>query len=351
VRESGKMKAVILGSPEAGRIGRAEVREVKVPSIGRGEVLVEMKACGLCGTDLEKIRGGYTAAMPVLGHEAVGVVVQVGDGVVGPKKGDRVFPHHHVSDGRCYYCRRGNETMCEEYRRTNLDPGGFAEFFRVPRRNVDAGGVLHLPSALGFEPAAMIEPLACCIRAIDKCAVQSGDSVLVAGAGPVGMAHALLLRWMKAKIIVSDVNRARLEFAEKSGAASVVDASREDVAGAAKGHTDGRGVDVAIVASGSPRALVQAIRSVRRGGKVCLFGLPEKGSRLDYDMSDMFNAEVSIVSSYGATEKETIRALDLIASKKVDAGSLITHRFPLEEFDRGVKTSAEGVGMKVLITS
>jgi L-iditol 2-dehydrogenase len=344
------MKAVLLRSPRDGSGRRSRVEEVGVPRIGPGELLVEMRVCGLCGTDLEKIRGGYTAAMPVLGHEAVGVVDQVGDGVVGLKKGDTVFPHHHVSCGRCYFCRRGSETMCEQYRKTNLDPGGFAEFFRVPRRNVDAGGVLRLPSGLGFEPAAMIEPLACCIRALDRCAVRRGDSVLVAGAGPVGMAHALLLQRMGAQVLVSEVSRTRLKFAEESTDALVVDAKRDDVPRAVKKHTDGKGVDLAIVASGSPRALVQAVGSVRRGGKVCLFGLPEKGSRLDYDISDIFNSEVSVVSSYGATEVETAKALDLIASGKVNAGSLITHKFPLEEFDRAVKASEEGTGMKVLIT-
>lgn len=342
------MKAVLLHRDAQGR-GRAEVAEVKVPQAGYGEIVVKMMACGLCGTDVEKIRGEYTAAMPILGHEAVGVVSSVGEGVAGITEGDRVFPHHHVSCGKCHYCRKGSPTMCAEYRKSNLDPGGFAEFFRVPRMNVESGGVLHLPPRLGFELAALVEPVACCLRGIDRLAPEKGDSVLVVGAGPVGMTHALLLKSQGAKVMVSDVSEPRLEFARKARVGETIDAGKADVPRQARELTAGRGPDLVMVASGNPKAIVQALKAVRRGGRVCLFGAPFEGAVLDYAVSDVFNSEISVGTTYGATEKETKRAMSLLASGKIDLQGLITHRFSLEDFAQGVQASLSGDAMKVLM--
>ena len=344
------MKSVLLKRATAGDGLSAVLSDVPLPALDEGDLLVEMKACGLCGTDIEKLHGQYTAAMPVLGHEAVGVVAATGGQSEGFKEGDRVFPHHHVPCHRCHYCLRGNETMCTDYRTSNLHPGGFSEFFRVPAWNVKGGGVLSLPPNVGFEEASMIEPAACCIRALDRCGVSPGDSVLIVGAGPVGMIHTLLLLSMKAQVFVSDISRPRLEFAEKVGAASVVDASKEEVTPVVRELTSGRGADVVMVASGSQTAIVQALKSVRKGGKVCLFGVPMKGSIIDYDISDVFNSEVSIVTSYAATDVETAKALDLIVRRRVDFGSLITHRFSLDEFPKALEMAVRGEGMKTIVT-
>lgn len=344
------MKTVLLRKPRApGTIG-AEVSEVPTPEAGAGELLVEMKACGLCGTDIEKARGEYTAALPILGHEAVGVVASLGKGVVGIREGDRVFAHHHVPCYECYYCLHGNETACEEYKSSNIYPGGFSEFFRVPKWNVSKGGILTLPPLLGFEEASLIEPTGCCVRALDKCKVNEGDSVLVVGAGPVGILHSILLRSRGAKVMISDVSEPRLRFAEKSRVECVIDAGKQDVAREVRQSTADRGADVAIVASGSPKAVLQALKSVRKGGRLCLFGVPAKGSVLDYDLSDLYNSEISLVPSYGATEAETATALGLIAADTEKFRHVITHTFPIAEFARAVETSTSGAGMKVVIT-
>ena len=328
---------------------KAMVSDIPVPSIGPGEVLVGMSACGLCGTDIEKLQGEYTAAMPVIGHEAVGEVVAVGNGVVGIGEGDRVFPHHHVPCHECYYCKHGCETMCNGYKTSNLDPGGFSEFFRVPAWNVSKRGVLCLPSKIGDEEATMIEPVACCIRALAKCGVRADDSVLVVGAGPVGMLHALLLRSMKANIMISDVSEPRLRFAERARVGNVLDASKRDIPEEVKEETVGRGADLAIVASSSQEAITQALKSVRKGGVVCLFGIPSKGTVLEDSVSDLYNSDVSIIPSYGATDTDTANALNLIACRHIEFGSLITHKFRLEEFALGVQAVVSGQAMKVVI--
>jgi L-iditol 2-dehydrogenase len=327
----------------------AEVSDVPRPSTGKGELVVEMRACGLCGTDIEKLRGQYTASMPVIGHEAVGIVADVGDGLDAYRPGDRVFPHHHVPCGDCHYCRSGSGTMCDRYRSSNIDPGGFSEFFRVPAWNVEKGGVLQLPPTLDFEAGALIEPVACCLRAIGRSAVKPGDFVFVVGAGPVGLAHALALKSKGNQVAVSDISERRLAFAERLGIRDVIDDRKGAAAGEVKRLNGGRGADLAVVASGSPKAIVQALKSVRKGGKVCLFGIPPKGSVLDYDVSEAYNSELTVVSSYGATETETREAVDMMTKGGVDFSPLVTHRFPLSRFGEALETASNGDGMKILV--
>ena len=342
------MKSIVLTSQGEGGKPRPELAELDVPSPGRGELVVKMEACGLCGTDLEKMRGEYTASMPLLGHEAVGVVSAVGEGVEGFKEGDRVFPHHHVPCYECYTCKAGDDTMCDMYRKSNIHPGGFSEFFRVPEWNVSKGAVLHLPGRVTFEEGALIEPVACCLRAV-KGRVKRGETVLVAGAGPVGLMHALLLEPMGAEVVITDVVHSRLEFARAMGVQVVLDASKDDVPAKVRGETQGRGADLAIVASGSRAAIMQALRSIRRGGRVCLFGVPSKGSVLDYDISELYNSGQQIVTSYGANDAETREALKVIGSNPKFA-RLVTHRFPLAKFNDAVAAAAGGQAVKVVVT-
>ena len=311
--------------------------------------MVEMEACGLCGTDLEKMKGEYTSAMPVLGHEAVGTVKEAGEGATF-RAGDRVFPHHHVACKGCYYCRRGDETICPDYKTSNISPGGFSELIRVPRWNVSKGGVARLPASMSFEEGALIEPLACCIRALDRCDVRPDDSVLVAGAGPVGMMHALLLKAAGARVMVSDVAKPRLELAARLSGAAVFDASSRELPGAVRAETAGRGADLAVVASGSARAVAQALKSVRRGGRLCLFGIPAAGGRLEEDLSAFYDSTVTVMSSYGADDADVAKAVDAIERRAQEFRPLVTHRFPLARFDEAVRTMASGEGLKVLVT-
>jgi L-iditol 2-dehydrogenase len=342
------VKAIVLAPADGGLGYVPKLMESEEPHPGKGELTVSMAACGLCGTDLEKMRGEYTASRPVIGHEAVGVVKEA-NGVDGFRAGDRVFPHHHVPDYECYLCRAGNETMCDKYRSSNLVPGGFSETIIVPQWNVTKGGVLKLPEEMDFWVASLIEPLACCVRAVRKCHVEIGETALVAGAGPVGMMHALLMKPVGTKVIISDVVEERLRFAEKAGVGIVVDA-KEDVPANVKSETGGRGADVAMVASGSKAAIIQALRSVRKGGRVCLFGVPTKGSVLDFDIGDLYNSEQEITTSYGATEADTKAALNVLSSRGGEFGKLVTHRFPLGRFDEALNAASGRTAMKVVMT-
>ena len=342
------MKSIVLQAQRGGGGPKVELAEMDVPVPGRGELVVKMEACGLCGTDLEKMRGEYTASMPILGHEAAGVISAVGDGVTSFKEGDRVFPHHHVPCYECYFCKAGDDTMCDMYRKSNIPPGGFSEYFRVPEWNVAKGGVLPLPHEVTFEEGALIEPTACCLRGIRKHA-KAGETVLVVGAGPVGLMHALLLEPMEVRVVISDISRPRLEFAERMRLGMVLDASKDDVPGRLRTETQGRGADLAIVASGSKAAIMQALGSIRKGGRVCLFGVPTKGSVLGYDISELYNSGQQIVTSYGADDVDTKAALGIIASNP-DFARLVTHRFSLSKFDDAVAAASGGEAMKVIVT-
>ena len=324
---------------------------VPKPKIGHGEVLVRLKAGGICGTDLEKIHGGYGPG-GILGHEVSGVIEHVGEGVRDLQRGDKVVAHHHVPCYSCYYCQHGDYTMCDSFKATNLDPCGFAEFFRVPEFNVTRGGVIPLPDTVGFEEAALLEPTACCIRALDKSGAQSGNNVLIVGLGPTGLTHLQLLRNMGAgEIVGTDVQKARLNMAKKMGADLVLDPNEQDVSKEV-GKVASSGVDLAIVSTGNPKALSQAFSSVRKGGRILLFGAPAQGAVHRLDVSSLFARQTSIITSYSCVEPEIRRALDLVSRKAIDLGALVTHRFPLKEAPRALEFARSSpAAVKTMIVS
>lgn len=330
--------------------GEVEVRKVPVPRIGPKEILVKMEACGICGTDIEKVKGEFVTP-PKLGHEVAGVVAEAGRNVEGLEEGDRVFVHHHVPCYKCHYCRHGDHTMCDEFPRSNLDPCGMADYFRVPEANVERGAVLKLPEGVGFEEATLIEPLACCIRGLNKVPIEPGDDALVVGAGPAGL---MMLALLRAKgvgsLLASEVSPPRLAAAKEFGADLAVNPLEGDLGEAVNSVTDGRGVDLAVVAVGSAKVASQTLGLVRKGGWLLLFGAPPPGDALSYDASKLFIRELKIVPSYSTTEAETNAALKLLRLGGLKVSRLISHRFKLEEAGRAFEAAmAGGEALKVIV--
>lgn len=343
------MKAVFVKGHSA-----VSVDDVKAPEMaGEGDVIVSMRACGLCGSDLEKVYGEYGMPSGRLGHEPAGEVVRVGRAVRGFSAGDRVFIHHHVPCYSCHYCLHGDHTMCPEYQNSNISPCGLAEQFLVPEWNVSRGGLVKLPDGMSFDEASLIEPLACCIRAWDKPGFQAGDDVAVLGAGPAGLMHVILARAFGAgKIFVSDINDFRLNFARKYDVETFNSLSDQNFAQKIREQTAGRGVDIAIVATGSTKAIVQSFDMTRRGGRIVLFGVPPKGSQVSYDMSRLYANEHSLIPSYAASEVETNQAIKLMTEKRLDMASLITHRFDIKHADEAIRCAHEARdAMKVIVTA
>ena len=270
------------------------VNETENPKLDSGEILVQMQACGICGSDLEKVFGEYGQPSMRLGHEPAGVIIDVSSGVTLFKKGDRVFTHHHVPCYSCHLCKHGNETMCPKYYETNLSPCGLSEEYVVPKWNVDHGGVLKIPDSMSFEEAAMIEPLACCVRAWTKYSYQEGDSVAIFGVGPTGMMHVMLAQSKKfSKIFCFDVNDFRLTFAKKFNITDSINSLDENRKQKILDHTQGNGVDVAIVATSNLNALEDAIDMVRKGGAVMMFGVPSKDAKILLNMGKIYSKAVS----------------------------------------------------------
>ncbi|MBE43697.1 MAG: L-iditol 2-dehydrogenase [Thaumarchaeota archaeon] len=331
---------------------QVSVDNVPSPGIGDGDVLVKMKACGLCGSDLEKIYGHYGMVSQRLGHEPAGEIKAVGKNVKDFKVGDRVFVHHHVPCYSCHYCEHEDYTMCQYYQKSNLDPCGLAEIFLVPEWNVSRGGIIKLPDSISFDEAAMIEPLACCIRAINKVNITNNDDIAVIGVGPAGIMHILLAKAFGAnRVFALDINDFRLNFAKKMGAELAVNINKEE-SSIINDLTDGRGVDITIVSTGNTKALLHSLTLTRKGGEVVLFGVPPKDSKIQLDVNHMFLNEIKLIPSLAASEKETNYALELITSKQVDIKSIITHRFSLERTSDAIKCAYDAKdAMKVIITS
>jgi L-iditol 2-dehydrogenase len=328
------------------------VDDVEKPSLGPGDILVKMESCGICGSDVEKVFGKYSQPSRKLGHEPAGIISEVGSKVKDFKKDDRVFTHHHVPCYDCHFCNHGNETMCPKYYETNLSPCGLAEEYLVPEWNVSHGGVLKISDSMSFDEAAMIEPLACCIRSWHKFPHKKGDSAAIFGVGPTGMMHVMLAKDKGfEKIFCLDVNDFRLEFAKKFQITQSINSNDSSRREKILHETENRGVDVVIVATGNLKALDDAIELVRKGGAIMMFGVPSKGDTMNIDMSKVYSKEITLTTSYAASDYDTKEALELIKSSRADVKSLITHKYSILETQKAFDHAHDGSdAMKIIIT-
>jgi len=338
------MKAAMYYNQEDIRI-----EEMPTPEIREDEVLIEMKACGICGSDL---MDWYlkTRAPLVLGHEPTGIITKKGSKVRGFSVGDRVFVHHHVACLTCHYCTHRDYTLCEQFHKTHIDPGGLAEYFIVPAPNLQID-TLKIPETLSFEEATLIEPVGCCIRAFRKGNIQVGDTVVVIGAGTTGIIHTALSKIFGAsKTIVSDLIDYRLQMAKKFGADVIVNAENEDLKGVVKAETDGIGADLVVVTAPSIEAYKAGLSVCRKGGKLIVFAPTHPGKYLEISPKELFFSEIQIIPSYSTSHLETRTALELIKSGRLKVKELITHRFRLADVAKAFKTALENrESLKVIV--
>ncbi len=325
------------------------LEQMPVPEIGPGEMLVQVKACGLCGSDLMEWYADAKAPA-VLGHELVGFVSQLGGGVQGFMRGDRVFVHHHVPCFVCHYCRRGSYSSCQTFKESRIYPGGFAEYIRVPAINVQRD-VLHLPEGLDFEEATLIEPAACAIRGMKRAGSQEGDTVLIIGVGVSGLLFAQLSRlWGAGMVIASDPVDYRLEAARKLGADFTVDPVEEDLGTKLRDLNAGRGADLVIVTPSNAKAMEQGLRLAGKGGTVLLYAPLPPGDTLPVKVHDLLFSEITLVSTYSCGPDETRTALEFIRRGRVQTRGLITHRFGLDEVGEAIRLAVQaGESLKVVV--
>lgn len=313
--------------------------DMPVPEIGTGELLVKVFASGICGSDvMEWYR--IRKAPRVLGHEITGEVIETGKGVEKYKKGDRVFVSHHVPCNTCYYCLNGYHTACETLHRTNYDPGGFAEYVRIPEINVESG-VYVLPEEMSYEEGTFIEPLACVIRGQRLARMQPGKTVLVIGSGISGLIHINLARALGAgRIIATDITESRLRQAERFGADAVINA-QDNVREKLLVLNEGRLADTVIVCAGALVAATGALQCVDRGGTVLYFAVPEPEVMVPVPMNDLWRNEITLMTSYGAGPLDLDNAMRLMKSRRVRLNEMITHRLTFDEGTKGFQLVAE----------
>jgi L-iditol 2-dehydrogenase len=325
---------------------RLAAEDWPIPAIGAGELLVRLRGCGLCGSDIAKVLAPTTTVPSVFGHELVGDVVAVGDGIGAFALGDRVVAAHHVPCGDCHYCRRGSDSMCAAFKATHLDPGGFAEYVRVPAPNVQHA-TFRVPAHVSDEAASFVEPLACCLRATRRTAVVPRDTVVVVGLGSIGCLFVQLLRRAGAVVVGCDPIDRRADLARHLGAAVV--GPPERAATAARTLSEGRGADLVVVTGGGGDVLPWAADVLRDGGTVHYFA-GGAGTALPLPLERLYHRELTITTTYSSSPGDLAAAFALLTRGDIAVDELISHRLPLARLGEGVELMRHHQALKVFVT-
>jgi L-iditol 2-dehydrogenase len=320
---------------------RISLETIPVPTISEREMLLRVHTCGVCGTDLKKIELGLVPPPRIFGHEIAGTVVKTGSEVSRFQVGDRVTIHHHVPCRNCFYCRKNLFSQCETYRRTGttagFEPagGGFAEYVRVMDWIVEEGTV-KIPDEVSFEEASFLEPLNTCLKALETAALEEDEVVVIYGQGPVGLLMMQSANCEGARVVGLDFIENRLNIARELGAMEALNPDRDDVGSVIARLTEGRGADLAIVAAANPKAIEDAQRITRRGGRVLLFAQTVPGEMIPVDASRICVEEKKLIGSYSASIELQEKAAHLIFSRKINVSRLISHRYALELLPEGI---------------
>ena len=351
---SEKIPATMLAAVYRGK-NEVRLETVPVPEIGPGEILVKVNTCGICGTDLKKIATGSHSAPRIFGHETSGTVASVGAGVSQWKTGDRVMVFHHIPCGNCYYCRHKTFAQCETYKKVGctagFEPsgGGFAEYVRVMDWIVDEGTV-GIPPETSFEQACFVEPVNTCMKGIERMLLETGETVLVIGQGPIGIILSTLAKRAGANVITSDLYEQRLTISKDFGLDNAINASHSDVVAEVRKRTEGRGADAAILAVGSNSLIRTAMDAVRPGGRVLLFAQTQHGDAV-FDPAAVCVDEKTLIGSYSASIDLQPESVRFVMGQEMALERLISHRFPLTEAVEALRLAADPQpgSMKIVI--
>ena len=334
-------------------IEKLEIEEKEFPDPGENEILIKVKSCAICGTDIKVFHHGHKHIVfpRITGHEVSGIIFKIGKNVKGYKEGDRVAVAPAIPCGKCYYCRKGQQTMCDNLKAIGYHyDGGFAEYMLVPEDAVLNGCVNKIPNNLQFEIASIAEPLACVINGQSLSRIEVGDTVLILGAGPIGILHSLLAKINGAgKIILGDISEERIKEAEFTDV-YLVNISKNDIYEEIKNITDGHMADKVIVAVGSKNAQELSLKLVAKRGSINFFGgLPKESPYIQFDSNLLHYGEFFVIGTHGSTPLHNKIAIELLSSGRINAEKLITHKLPLEKIKEGLEIVENKKGLKVLI--
>lgn len=345
------MKAAVLQAPKDLRLS-----DIATPEAGPGELVLRVRAATVCGTDLRILTGRKTKGVrfpSVIGHEFAGEVVQAGAGVTQFRTGDRVCMDPVIPCRACAYCRVGLENVCQHRQAMGYEfDGAFAEYIRIPAIALQAGNVFRVPEGMSYEAAALAEPLACCLNGQRNAGVRLGDSVVVLGAGPIGLMHAALARAAGARqVIVSEPNALRRQAAAERGVDHVCDPASESLEAFVKARTEGLGADVVILAIGVPQLANEALTLVRKGGRVNLFAGFSAGDTSAIDVNLIHYNEILVSGASALRRTDYEQALTMLGNGQIDAKALITHRFAVTDSLAAFDEAGSGRALKVAICS
>ncbi len=332
-------------------VNQLSYEEVPLPELAADEVLVQVKVVGLCQSDIKKIKYPLYEPPRIFGHETAGMISAVGAAVTGWQVGDRVVVMHHIPCMHCNYCLNENFSMCDVYKKVTTTAGftpsggGFAEYVKVPGHIVQNGGLIAIPDDVTFEQASFVEPTNCCLKAVKKAQIAPGQTVLITGAGPIGLMFIMLVKHFGARAISTDLIPARMAKALSVGAEMALDARDPDLTSKIHALTNGMGVDVSLLAVPSDRAFFQALDCTRKGGKILFFAEFPDELEIPINPNILYRREIDLMGSYSSSFRVQALSADLVFNHRIDVDALISDRYPLSELatavEQAVKPTAE----------
>jgi L-iditol 2-dehydrogenase len=324
-------------------VNQLSYEEIPVPEILPDEVLVQVQVVGLCQSDIKKIRYPLYNPPRIFGHETAGTIAAVGREVTHWQPGDRVVVLHHIPCMHCAYCLNENFSMCDVYKTITTTAGfvpsggGFAEYVKVPGHIVQHGGLMRIPDAITFEQASFVEPTNCCLKAVKKAQIQPGQTVLITGAGPIGLMFIMLVNYFGARAIATDLLPNRIDKALSVGATAAFDARDPDLTAKIHTLTNGMGVDTSLLAVPSDKAFFQALDATRKGGKILFFAEFPDEVEIPINPNILYRKEIDLMGSYSSSYKVQTLAADIVFQKRIDVDALVSDRFSLKDLDAAVE--------------
>ncbi len=324
-------------------VNQLSYEEVPVPTIAADEVLVKVAVVGLCQSDIKKIRYPLYEPPRIFGHETAGTIAQVGEAVTSWQTGQRVVVMHHIPCMHCAYCLNDNFSMCDVYKNITTTAGftpsggGFAEYVKVPGHIVRNGGLIRIPDHISFEQASFVEPTNCCLKAVKKADVKPGQTVLVTGAGPIGLMFIMLVKYFGGRAIATDLLPSRIEKALQVGAEAAFDARDPELANKIQALTNNMGVDTAILAVPSEKAFFQALDCTRKGGKILFFAEFPDQIEIPLNPNILYRREIDLMGSYSSSYRVQAIATDIVFNQRIDVDALISDRYSLKDLSAAVE--------------
>lgn len=324
-----------------------QVEERPLPQIGPGEILLQVKACGICGTDVLKVNRSLPKGPVVLGHELVGEALEVGAGVDKFSQGDRIVVAHHVPCSKCHYCRHGNHSMCRHFKKTNLDPGGFSQFLRIPAEHV-AQTAFKVPDSLSDDEGLFTEPLSCCVRNLRRAQLLPEDFVVIVGMGSIGLMTLQLLKLIPTRVLALDLKPERLALAKRLGADYTLRGDDPQITEFIASHTEGRRADLIVFTAGGGAVFQKGFSWVRDGGALNLFA-SLSDNPIPTSLDVLYHHEITLFSSYSPSPEDLVESHRLLCEGKVKVQPLITHHIGLEEINQGIEWINRQEALKVVV--